>query len=381
MDSVVRKAYAKVNLGLDIVGLREDGYHLVRMIMQTIGINDVLTFRKVEEPGVVLKISEKSTLTDIADVPMDDRNLVVRAAKKILEKISENDRTDCAAVIPGVEITLEKHIPMAAGMAGGSTDCAAALRGVAELFGYSCSEEELAEIGVSLGADVPYCLMGGTALSEGIGEKLTKLPDLPPCRFVIIKPEFGASTKEVYGTYDALNPEEIDHPDIDGMVDSLNRGDLSGVLTRLGNVLELVTARLHPEITQIEDMLKELGVTDTIMTGSGPTVFGVLKKELNEEERNEEERNEEERNEEERNEERRNEERRNEERRNEERRNEERRNEERRNEERRNEERRNEERRNEERRNEDRLKAALTGKLEKAGIPARVYVVDGTVKQ
>lgn len=316
MDSVVRKAYAKVNLGLDITGLREDGYHLVRMIMQAIGIYDVLTFKKTEEPGVVLRISEKSTLPDIADVPTDDRNLIVRAAKRILEKCPVKDGEN----LPGVEITLEKHIPMAAGMAGGSADCAAALRGVAELFELSCSEEELTEIGVSLGADVPYCLMGGTALSEGIGEKLTKLPDLPACRMVIIKPEFGASTKEVYGAYDKLDPEEIDHPDIDGMVDALNRGDLSGVCARLGNVLELVTARIHPEITQIEEMVKELGVKDTIMTGSGPTVFGVLKEDYNDEGVNEEEFNEEE------------------------------------------------------------FKTALTGKLEKAGVPARVYVVDGMVK-
>lgn len=326
MDSVVRKAYAKVNLGLDITGLREDGYHLVRMIMQAIGIYDVLTFKKTEEPGVVLRISEKSTLPDIADVPTDDRNLIVRAAKRILEKCP----VEAGENLPGVEITLEKHIPMAAGMAGGSTDCAAALRGVAELFELSCSEEELAEIGVSLGADVPYCLMGGTALSEGIGEKLTKLPDLPACRMVIIKPEFGASTKEVYSAYDKLDPEEIDHPDIDGMVDALNRGDLPGVCVRLGNVLELVTARIHPEITQIEEMVKELGVKDTIMTGSGPTVFGVMRDGFNEEGFNEEGFNGEEFNGEEF--------------------------------------------------NEEEFKTALAGKLEKVGIPARVYVVDGMVK-
>lgn len=266
--TVTKKAYAKVNLGLDIVGLREDGYHLVKMIMQTIDLFDVLTFRPAERPGIFLKISEKSTIPDVADVPTDGRNLIVKAAGRILEK----------AGIPeaGVEILLEKHIPMAAGMAGGSTDCAAALRGVAELMELDLGEKELVEIGVSLGADVPYCLMGGTALSEGIGEVLTPLPALPPCGFLIVKPEFGASTKEVYGAYDRLMPEEIRHPDIDGMTEALKRGDLSGVAARLGNVLEPVTVAMHPQIRTIEDLIRRSGVKDTIMTGSGPTVFGIL---------------------------------------------------------------------------------------------------------
>ncbi len=266
--TVTKKAYAKVNLGLDIVGLREDGYHLVKMIMQTIDLFDVLTFQPAERPGIFLKISEKSTIPDVADVPTDGRNLIVKAAGRILEK----------AGIPeaGVEILLEKHIPMAAGMAGGSTDCAAALRGVAELMELDLGEKELAEIGVSLGADVPYCLMGGTALSEGIGEVLTPLPALPPCGFLIVKPEFGASTKEVYGAYDRLMPEEIRHPDIDGMTEALKQGDLSGVAARLGNVLEPVTVAMHPQIRTIEDLIRRSGVKDTIMTGSGPTVFGIL---------------------------------------------------------------------------------------------------------
>ena len=266
--TVTKKAYAKVNLGLDIVGLREDGYHLVKMIMQTIDLFDVLTFQPAERPGIFLKISEKSTIPDVADVPTDGRNLIVKAAGRILEKAGIPDA--------GVEILLEKHIPMAAGMAGGSTDCAAALRGVAELMGLDLGEKELAEIGVSLGADVPYCLMGGTALSEGIGEVLTPLPALPPCGFLIVKPEFGASTKEVYGAYDRLMPEEIQHPDIDGMTEALKQGDLSGVAARLGNVLEPVTVAMHPQIRTIEDLIRRSGVKDTIMTGSGPTVFGIL---------------------------------------------------------------------------------------------------------
>ena len=266
-DRIERRAYAKVNLGLDITGLREDGYHLVRMVMQQIGLYDVLTFEKQAAPGVQLRLTEDCTIPDIADMPLDDRNLIVRAAKAVLEKYQ---------IRCGVTITLEKHIPMAAGMAGGSTDCAAALQGVAELFETGATPEELAELGVRLGADVPYCLMGGTALAEGIGEKLTRLPDLPPCQFLIIKPSFGVSTKEVYTSYDSQDPAAVVHPDIDGMVAALQAGDLRGVTDRLGNVLEPVTVANHPEISKIEACLRELGVMSTIMTGSGPTVFGIL---------------------------------------------------------------------------------------------------------
>ena len=286
-DRVERRAYAKVNLGLDIIGRRKDGYHLVRMVMQQIGLYDVLTFEKTAEPGVRLQLAEGCTIPDIDEMPLDDRNLIVRAAKAVLEKYD---------IRCGMTITLEKHIPMAAGMAGGSTDCAAALTGAAELFGIGTTPEELAELGVRLGADVPYCLMGGTALAEGIGEKLTRLPDLPDCRFIIVKPSFGVSTKEVYTAYDALAEEQspadekssavvtggtaaerrILHPDIDGMEAALKAGDLVGVTDRLGNVLEPVTVARHPEIARIEERLKAMGITATIMTGSGPTVFGIL---------------------------------------------------------------------------------------------------------
>jgi len=267
MDAVTGNAYAKVNLGLDIVGIREDGYHLVKMVMQTVELHDVLSFRKNGGTEVVLRISDKSTLPDLADVPTDGRNLIVKAAERMRQRYG---------ITEGVDITLEKHIPMAAGMAGGSTDCAAALRGMAGLFGLPCTEEELAEIGVSLGADVPYCLVGGTALSEGIGEVLTPLSPMPCCGMIVVKPDFGASTKEVYGAYDSLDPAGIEHPDIDGMVRALGKGDISGVLKRLGNVLEDVTAGLHPEIHRIEELLIECGAVTAIMTGSGPTVFGIL---------------------------------------------------------------------------------------------------------
>ncbi len=270
---VQRKAFAKVNLGLDITGRREDGYHLVRMVMQQIGLYDVLTLEPEEEPGIRLLLSEDCTLPDIDEMPLDDRNLIVRAAKAVMERYG---------IESGLRITLEKHIPMAAGMAGGSTDCAAALQGVAELFETGSTPQELAEMGLRLGADVPYCLAGGTMLAEGIGEKLTKLPDLPDCGFLIIKPSFGVSTKEVYTAYDGLADSEegaaIIHPDIDGMVDAIRRNDLEGVLSRLGNVLEPVTAERHPAIHKIEEHVRSIGIMSTIMTGSGPTVFGMFQK-------------------------------------------------------------------------------------------------------
>ncbi len=264
------RAYAKVNLGLDILGTREDGYHLVKMVMQSLDLSDTLTFRRTDKQGVSLSLSERSSLPDIGDLPTDERNLSVRAALRVLDRIPGAG---------GAEILLEKHIPMAAGMAGGSADCAAALRGVNRLYGSLLGEEELISIGLSLGADVPYCLMGGTALAEGIGEKLTPLPALPACEMVIVKPEFGASTGEVYRAYDRLDPARILHPDIDGMVAALREGSIAGVRSRLGNVLEEVTANLHPGIRRIRELLSEAGVPDNRMTGSGPTVFGILPEE------------------------------------------------------------------------------------------------------
>ena len=259
MQEYCIKAYAKINLGLDVIGRLPNGYHQVRMIMQSIGLWDELTFRKT--PGGIL------LTCDSQELPLDKNNLIYRAAALLLEKYG---------ISSGVSIHLQKNIPIAAGMAGGSTDAAAALKGVCRLFGLSLSKERLMELGVSLGADVPYCLMGGTALAEGIGERLTALPPLPDCLILAATPRISVSTKYVYQQLDAQ--ELTAHPDIDGMAAALSAKDLPGVLVRMENVLENVTVPAHPVIRSIKDRMRSLGAAGSIMSGSGPTVFGVFYK-------------------------------------------------------------------------------------------------------
>ena len=262
---IVKKAYGKVNLGLDIIGRRSDGYHLVKMIMQSLDIYDTLTFEK-QESGIDITLAGEGG----KGLSLGEDNLIYKAAACIIE------RTDYKG---GILITLDKNIPIAAGMAGGSSDCAAALKGVNELLEAGLSEEELREFGVTLGADVPYCVMGGTALSEGIGEELTRLTPLPECVFVVAKPLCSVSTAEAYGGYDRLVEmgRDIPHPDIDAQVKALMAGDLEGVVSNFGNVLEYVTASLHPEIAELEKLMKESGAMNAMMSGSGPTVFGIYK--------------------------------------------------------------------------------------------------------
>ena len=232
--TVTRKAYAKINLGLDVVGVREDGYHLLRMIMQQIDLFDTLTFTVVNEQGT--------------------------------GKISLIDESGL--------VQLTKRIPLAAGLAGGSTDAAAAFRAVRDLLAPQVSDRELMELGVQLGADIPYCIAGGTRLSEGIGEILTELPPMPDCAVVLIKPEASASTAQVYRAVDAIG--EYHHPDIDGQIAALNAGDLPGLARRCENVLELVTGAELPLIGSIEKLLMEQGAMAARMSGSGPTVFGIF---------------------------------------------------------------------------------------------------------
>ncbi len=260
MDKCIRKAYAKINLGLDVVRRLENGYHEVRMIMQTVGICDVLTLEKADA-GIVVT-------TDNGELPTDENNLIYKAARLMMDKYG---------IRQGVCIHLEKHIPIAAGMAGGSTDAAATFIGMNELFACGASEEELRELGVKVGADVPYCIMGGTALAEGIGEKLTKLPAPPACFLLIAKPDINVSTKYVYEHLDAEGVSH--HPDIDGMIRSILDKDLQGIVERLGNVLENVTVKKYPIIQEIKKTMLAAGAAGSLMSGSGPTVFGVFTEE------------------------------------------------------------------------------------------------------
>ena len=299
-----KKAYAKVNLSLDIVGRREDGYHLVRMVMQTLDIYDVLTFERLDSPEIIVLLNDPETGlnesdkdmqdNDISDtdkkagieedllgkVPLDENNLIYKVARLLFDKYiwKKDDRA-------GVRITLTKNIPIAAGMAGGSSDAAATFHGINQLFELGLMDRELMEMGVTLGADIPYCIMGGTALSEGIGEELTRLPDIPECAFLVVKPRISVSTAEAYGGYDALaeafesgtgKKTRIIHPDVDGQVDALYAGNLKGVTDRFLNVLEYVTAEKYPVIGELENIMLDFGALNAMMSGSGPTVFGIF---------------------------------------------------------------------------------------------------------
>ncbi|MCM1043879.1 MAG: 4-(cytidine 5'-diphospho)-2-C-methyl-D-erythritol kinase [Candidatus Gastranaerophilales bacterium] len=252
-----RKAYAKINLGLDVLGRLPNGYHQVKMVMQTVGIYDVLTLERAES-GVTLT-------TDSDELSTGGDNLICKAAQLMLERYE---------IDGGVRIHLQKNIPIAAGMAGGSTDAAATLKGIDQMYGLGCSQEELMELGVLLGADVPYCIMGGTALAEGIGEKLTRLCQAPDCALLVAKPDINVFTGQVYRQLDEL--ADYAHPDIDGMVEAIRAGNLQGVIDRLGNVLENVTLPAYPVIDVIKRRMLELGAAGSLMSGSGPTVFGMF---------------------------------------------------------------------------------------------------------
>ena len=256
--SLELKALAKINLGLDVLGRRENGYHDVRMVMQTIYLYDNVTLNKTEEAGIQLK-------TNLSYLPVDENNIAYKAAKMLIEEFNIQE---------GVEIILDKHIPVAAGMAGGSSNAAAVLVGMNRLFGLGLSQQELKDRGVKLGADVPYCIMRGTVLAEGIGEILTPLAPMPKCFILVAKPGIGVSTKTVYEKLDAKEIEE--HPDIDGVIAGLEEGDLKKIATSMGNVLENVTIPDYPIIEDIKNVMKEEGALNAMMSGSGPTVFGIF---------------------------------------------------------------------------------------------------------
>ena len=252
------RALAKINLGLDILGKREDGYHEVRMIMQTIQMYDVLEIKKKKAPGISLSVNYPY-------IPCDERNLVYKAAKLLMDEFQ---------VTSGVEIDLRKFIPTAAGMGGGSSDAAAVLVGVNRMFQLGLTKRELMERSVAIGADVPFCVLRGTSLAEGIGEILTPLPSLPKCFVLIAKPPINVSTKFVYTN---LRANELTcHPDIDGQIRALQDGDLEAVCKKMGNVLETVTIPAYPIIQTIKDKMIQCGAVNAMMSGSGPTVFGIF---------------------------------------------------------------------------------------------------------
>ncbi len=261
MREIKLKARAKINLGLDVVRKREDGYHEVRMIMQMINLYDKITLRQRTEPGITVS-------TNLSYLPVNEDNLVYRAAKLLMDEFQ---------VSGGLEIVLQKYIPVAAGMAGGSSDAAAVMVGVNRMFHLGLSKKQLMERGVKIGADVPFCIMRGTALAEGIGEKLTTLPAMPHCSLVIAKPKVHVSTKFVYGN---LKADEItEHPDIDGQVQALRDNDLEQIVAKMGNVLETVTIPAYPVIDKIKQTMIRHGAMGAMMSGSGPTVFGVFERE------------------------------------------------------------------------------------------------------
>ena len=259
MQQVTEFAYAKINLTLDVTGRRPDGYHTVKMVMQSLELHDDLTVRRGAGQGIRLCGS-------LSGLPTDDGNLAVRAVQRFRAQTGIPD--------DGVVLELTKRIPIAAGLAGGSTDAAAVLRAMNTLYVTGLSAAALRDMALPLGADVPYCVSGGSALAEGIGEQLTPLPSMPDCFVVLCKPPFPVSTAAVYAR---MNGGRLAvRPDTDGVVTALAQGDYSGVCRRLYNVMEVVTAGDHPEIGQIKAALLEYGADGALMSGSGPTVFGLF---------------------------------------------------------------------------------------------------------
>ena len=258
MDNISLKALAKINLGLDVVRRRDDGYHEVRMIMQTINLFDRLEIKKIKESAIKIH-------TNLFFLPVNENNLVYKAAKLLIDEFGIQE---------GVSVGLTKKIPVAAGMAGGSTDAAAMLFGMNRLFGLGLSKKQLMERGVKIGADVPYCIMRGTALAEGIGDKLSPLPAMVKCPVLIAKPQISVSTKFVYQNL-KLDDKTV-HPDIDRLIEDIRNKDLKAVSDHMENVLESVTIPNYPVISQIKEQMMDSGAVGSMMSGSGPTVFGLF---------------------------------------------------------------------------------------------------------
>ena len=253
-------ANAKINLSLDVTGIRDDGYHEVSMIMQSVDLADILDIAKNEGDSIILTC-------DNNDLPCDEHNLVMRAARALMDAADRHD---------GLNIHLTKNIPMAAGLAGGSADAAAALAGINELCGFGLSVDELKQIGGRIGADIPFCIQGGTCLAEGIGEILTPVSPLPDCCIVMVKPPFDVSTAYVYKNLDPLLTGDIYHPDTHRMISLIEAGNIPDIAHDLGNILETVTVAGYPEISDIKNRLMDCGAAGSLMSGSGPTVYGIF---------------------------------------------------------------------------------------------------------
>lgn len=258
MEQCKLKAFAKINLTLDVVGKRPNGYHDVKMIMQQIDLHDDVTLTK-KDKGIEL-------ITDSPFIPKDRRNIAYLAAEKMLERYQ---------IQTGVRIKIEKRIPVAAGLAGGSTDAAAVIKGMNKLYELGLNLEEMMEIGLELGADVPFCILGGAALAEGIGEQLTPIKGLEDGWMVLSKPNIGVSTKEVY---ERLDWEQIRrHPDTEAMLKAIEKDEVHSVADGLCNVLEEVTVGLYPTVKELKDRFHEYGAVGVLMSGSGPSVFAFFK--------------------------------------------------------------------------------------------------------
>ncbi|WP_062515806.1 4-(cytidine 5'-diphospho)-2-C-methyl-D-erythritol kinase [Halobacillus sp. KGW1] len=254
---ILEKAPAKINLSLDVLYKRPDGFHEVEMVMTTVDLADRIELTLLSEP--VIKVESESRF-----VPNDERNLAYRAAKLLQDRFKVNK---------GVNIFIEKNIPVAAGLAGGSSDAAAVLRGVNRMWGLGLSDDELAELGAEIGSDVSFCVYGGTALATGRGEQIRFLPAPPPCWVVLSKPTIGVSTQTVY---QGLNVSQAEHPDTEAMVRALQEEDYEGICANVGNTLEGVTLKLHEEVGQIKEQMRQAGADAVLMSGSGPTVFSLV---------------------------------------------------------------------------------------------------------
>ncbi|MDQ0091742.1 4-diphosphocytidyl-2-C-methyl-D-erythritol kinase [Paenibacillus anaericanus] len=258
---IYEKAPAKINLMLDVLHKREDGYHEVEMIMTMVDLADRLEMSTLPRDTIIIS-------SQAGYIPLDEKNLAFQAARLIKDRYN---------VSKGVYIHLDKNIPVAAGLAGGSSDAAATLRGLNRLWELDIPIEELKALGAELGSDVPFCVTGGTALATGRGEKLTPLPNPPQCWVVLAKLPINVSTAEVYGR---LRSSRITHhPSANTMIEAIESGSFSSVCEGLGNVLEDVTLQLHPEVAHLKEAMLKLGADGVLMSGSGPTVFGLVSKE------------------------------------------------------------------------------------------------------